>query len=102
MKTVTWRSNKLAYVLLAKNTPVDLQQMAQQIANGKVSVWQCAARCRAVHRHSTKKKSQRFENKTRSNVGPAFADARRLAFAAPKTRRAGALSAFSIYARVTV
>jgi anti-sigma factor RsiW len=37
MKTVTWRSNKLAYVLLAKNTPVDLQQMAQQIANGKVS-----------------------------------------------------------------
>ncbi|MPW19664.1 anti-sigma factor [Paraburkholderia sp. CNPSo 3157] len=37
MKTVTWRSNKLAYVLLAKNTPVDLQQMAQKIANGKVS-----------------------------------------------------------------
>ncbi|MEM5382970.1 anti-sigma factor [Paraburkholderia phymatum] len=37
MKTVTWRSNKLAYVLLAKNTPVDLQQMAKQIANGKVS-----------------------------------------------------------------
>jgi hypothetical protein len=24
-------------VLLAKNTPVDLQQMARQIANGKVS-----------------------------------------------------------------
>ncbi|WP_114811238.1 anti-sigma factor family protein [Paraburkholderia kururiensis] len=35
MKTVTWRANKLAYVLLARNDSVDLKEMAQQIVNGK-------------------------------------------------------------------
>lgn len=35
MKTVTWRTNRMAYVLLAKDTSVDLQQLAQQIAAGK-------------------------------------------------------------------
>jgi anti-sigma factor RsiW len=38
MKTVTWRANRLAYVLLAKDTSVDLQQMAQQIAAGKTAI----------------------------------------------------------------
>lgn len=37
MKTVTWRANRLAYVLLAKDTSVDLQQMARQIAEGKTA-----------------------------------------------------------------
>ena len=37
MKTVTWRANRMAYVLLAKDTSVDLQQMAQQIAAGKTA-----------------------------------------------------------------
>ncbi|SAL49799.1 anti-sigma factor family protein [Caballeronia humi] len=37
MKTVTWRANRLAYVLLAKDTSVDLQKMAQGIASGKTS-----------------------------------------------------------------
>lgn len=35
MKTVTWRANKLAYVLLARNDSVDLNEMAQRIVNGK-------------------------------------------------------------------
>lgn len=35
MKTVTWRANRMAYVLLAKDTAVDLQQMAERIAAGK-------------------------------------------------------------------
>jgi anti-sigma factor RsiW len=37
MKTVTWRANRLAYVLLAKDTSVDLQKMAQGIASGKTT-----------------------------------------------------------------
>jgi hypothetical protein len=35
MKTVTWRANRLAYVLLAKDTSVDLQRMADGIASGQ-------------------------------------------------------------------
>jgi len=37
MKTVTWRANRMAYVLLAKDTSVDLQKMAEQIAAGKTA-----------------------------------------------------------------
>jgi len=37
MKTVTWRENRLAYVLLANNSSVDLKQMAQRIADGKTA-----------------------------------------------------------------
>ncbi|WP_250501229.1 zf-HC2 domain-containing protein [Caballeronia sp. GAWG1-5s-s] len=37
MKTVTWRTNRLAYVLLAKDTSLDLQKLGQGIASGKVA-----------------------------------------------------------------
>ena len=37
MKTVTWRANRLAYVLLAKDTSLDLQKLGQGIASGKVA-----------------------------------------------------------------
>ncbi|MEM5382971.1 hypothetical protein VSR68_05105 [Paraburkholderia phymatum] len=55
-----------------------------------------------MSRHSTKKESSRFENKTRSNVGAGIADAGRLtsplAFVAPLPHRpiADAFIVFSI------
>lgn len=35
MKTVTWRANRLAYVLLAKTPSIDLQAVGNSIAGGK-------------------------------------------------------------------
>jgi hypothetical protein len=35
MKTVTWRTNRLAYVLLAKAPSLDLQAVGNSIASGK-------------------------------------------------------------------
>ncbi|HEX8828787.1 MAG TPA: zf-HC2 domain-containing protein [Xanthobacteraceae bacterium] len=35
MKTVTWRANRLAYVLLAKSPSIDLQAIGKTIASGK-------------------------------------------------------------------
>jgi len=37
MKTATWHANRLAYVLLAKQTSLDLQALGQSIANGKAA-----------------------------------------------------------------
>ncbi|SAK74748.1 transmembrane anti-sigma factor [Caballeronia hypogeia] len=37
MKTVTWRANRLAYVLLAKTPSLDLQAIGSSIANGKTA-----------------------------------------------------------------
>jgi hypothetical protein len=54
-----------------------------------------------VGRHSTKKKSPRFANKTRGNVETAFADARELSFVTPLPYRFGAFSTSGIDERVT-
>jgi len=37
MKTVTWRTNRLAYVLLAKTPSLDLQAIGDSIASGKTA-----------------------------------------------------------------
>lgn len=37
MKTVTWRANRLAYVLLAKTPSLDLQAIGNSIASGKTA-----------------------------------------------------------------
>lgn len=37
MKTVTWRTNRLAYVLLAKAPSLDLQALGKSIASGKMA-----------------------------------------------------------------
>lgn len=37
MKTVTWRANRLAYVLLAKSPSIDLQAVGSSIAGGKTA-----------------------------------------------------------------
>ena len=37
MKTVTWRTNRLAYVLLAKTASLDLQAIGDSIASGKTA-----------------------------------------------------------------